>query len=1304
MNEKKVIELKKENIFCKKAQASYLQIIVLVISTFAFSYFIYESSKILDEKQNQLVNENKNSIIKTVLKNFLLKAIDEVSFIKSVSAAEENPTANDGLGGLAGFEKQVIGQLSLNCCPKLKNNATCQNIANVQCKDICAVDCIPTKCEQTTNCKLGTCFDKNEGICSINSPKGSCEANKGKWINDKTGNAAECQNGCCLLGTQAQFLTQTRCQKLSEKIGISANFKSEIRTEIECLALASQQDEGACVIVNGETRNCIFTTRAVCLKNRGEFFKGYLCSNPELNTNCEKQKTVNCVEGKNEVYWFDSCGNKENIYDANKAKSWNNGKILSKEQSCLLSIGNNLFANQKTCGNCNFLTGSICSRKSSSEKLADSSLNQVCKNINCKDAPGNAGTTQDRKNGESWCVYDSYIGDGKDAPGSRHYKYYCIDGEVKNEPCGDMRTSICVESEIDGQNRKTFSNAACRPNRALECVGYNAGEDKEKLRKECQDNPDCQIRSIDFGKKYQFNICTPKYPRGFLQTENAEITKVLCNQANFQCTKIKVKGIGGWKTVAGNKCDSAEFTQQMNDWCASMGDCGMSTNVLGKVTDDGYSVSNAPKINKQNYAKYAIPVIGQKAEPGDISEIMARYYGWGATTGPSDYEPKSIESIGIMETVIGIGGFMGVITALSGVGTIVSTTSAFFAGFAANTLTALAGAVAGYIIAKMFGLQGDAFTATVIGGAIGGIVGGLAFAASVGGSTTALASLGAAAALGTQGFLGALVAGGVFGLAAAIAIMTIMKIMGIGKVKKTVAQFTCNPWQAPRGGDDCGKCNTKNPLQPCTKYKCQTFGQLCEFINEGTGSEMCTKVDIKDVNPPVITPWKELISPGYKYDEINDDGFKITGQNGECITEYTPVIFGISTNKVSQCKYDVVHTDNYDAMSNFIMDDNLYRYNHTMAFNIPSVESLFGNMNDEDYTDAELANLKAVSANKLGELNYYVRCIDKAGTAPVKEYTIRTCVKPGPDLTPPYITKSTPADGSYVAFNQNITSLNIWLSEPANCKYSSNKNKSFEEMENSFTCLTDAEDIELYGWNCNTTINNLARGDNRILIKCRDQPWLAGTINESQRNTMQEAEITLIKSQTELRITEISPNATITAGTEPATAVLKVKTDGGVENGKSVCGFSFTGYNQIADTFSSDEEYTLSMMLNGKYTVYVKCIDIGGNIAQASSGFEIQIDNNAPQVARAYQQSESLTIITDEPSQCTFRTDSNSKSICSFNWENGTLMSGADLIHTTSFDDKLSYYIKCQDVYGNSLGSGCNIIVKRGRSSAPQQL
>jgi len=102
------------------------------------------------------------------------------------------------------------------------------------------------------------------------------------------------------------------------------DYRSDITNEVECIATAQAQDIGACVYESDFERVCEFTTRGECgagdtvqvvngteveLSNQRTFYEDFLCSAEELNTACARQTSTTCYQG--DVYWVDSCGNRE---------------------------------------------------------------------------------------------------------------------------------------------------------------------------------------------------------------------------------------------------------------------------------------------------------------------------------------------------------------------------------------------------------------------------------------------------------------------------------------------------------------------------------------------------------------------------------------------------------------------------------------------------------------------------------------------------------------------------------------------------------------------------------------------------------------------------------------------------------------------------------------------------------------------------------------------------------------------------------------------------------------------------------
>ena len=292
----------------KKAEA-LIQILVLVIATISFSYFAHESSYLDNGANNEINSKNERSEVddRGIVSLILLPALNILNKIlwneKTLVSAIDSSTI-------------------LNTCMKTKDGRTCVEYPADQCAENCDGNCISQRASTIVGCEVGTCYDSNEGICSAGAVKKDCEDNGGVWYDDPNGNVQVCNKGCCISDGQARFSTERACARNAEVSGTTENFKSEIKTESGCLLSVGLEKEGACVLGKDlitQKSLCKFVTQKNCNSLNGDFHDGVLCSNADLNTVCEKQKKTECVENKDEIYWFDSCGNKENIYSADTA-------------------------------------------------------------------------------------------------------------------------------------------------------------------------------------------------------------------------------------------------------------------------------------------------------------------------------------------------------------------------------------------------------------------------------------------------------------------------------------------------------------------------------------------------------------------------------------------------------------------------------------------------------------------------------------------------------------------------------------------------------------------------------------------------------------------------------------------------------------------------------------------------------------------------------------------------------------------------------------------------------------------------
>lgn len=1220
--------------------AIFIQIFLLIGFAGAQSYNINQTNEIIQELK--LKQKQEISVVK------LIKWFFSIKQIGSISAISFNQTYE--VTNYAAAEYSTEGN-SWNCCAKTNQGAICQNVPSNY--EECATNLFPAKCENFVECKLGCCVDDAEGICSTNSPKKICEENNGKWKDEKNCNLQECQKSCCVLGKNAVFTTEARCDLLSSLKGFEKDFR-DINNEIDCLSLSATQPQGACVL---QENSCRFITKSECLSMSGKFFEDLLCSSSSLNTNCEKQKTKGCADGKDEVYWIDSCGNPENIFDSNKEKSWNNGKFLEKELSCNFNSAN---VNSANCGNCNYNLGSRC------EKINEKEI--VCKELSCVDEKG-----KKRNNGESWCVYDSYIGEGKDTVGSRHWKNICIDGKIKVEACADYRGQVCAESEIS-ENEKSFSVAYCIINQAMKCIDYN--KNSTTLEKNCKENNQCDFRKINIDGGFKFNICTPKYPRGFdLSYETGkETAEQLCGMANQKCVVVYEKKIdGGWKCIFNCDCETKKFTQQMNDFCISLGDCGSYINYLGKGTNN-VEVKNAPKISWENYSVYARPVKNQSVSFPNFTKTLEEIglLVAGQFVLEESEISKGLEILGhvtgglgtVITGAIWLGGISNVVT-FTGTGVGLGTTSGLIgAGWVSPgvaSIGAAAGAisigmVAGTLISMAFGLQGDA--AMVM--AVAGLGAGIALAVLTWGQG------GIAACIGPQ-VVACLIILGIL-----IILATILKIIGIGDTKEVVVKFNCLPWQPPFGGDDCAKCDD-NPFKPCSEYRCESLGLECKFLNQEKEFPTCAKVSTDDRIAPKISYLD--ISGGYEFTKIDDDKSTIRTSEQECVPEFTPIIFKLKTDKFSQCKFDYSDKENYENTEEFFLEKNSFTQNHTSVFMMPSLQSL------------SVYNLTGDIIERFGNMNIYVRCVDTYGNANLKPYVINLCIKSGEDLTPAYITTSSPKNNAITKKNLTEIPLTIYLNEPAECRINSG-NLNYFDMQEKLECKTGITEYENLGWPC-STILKLNKPENKFYIKCRDQPWLGE--NSTRNINSQGFEFTLHESKSELKIDSIEPSGKIKNGFAPISVELKVSTSGGMAEGKSTCYYSFENQEQqiqFYNTNSNKHSQILDNLLSGNYKINLFCIDDAGNKNSGVAEFVLELDTTAPKITRVYHENN-LVVLTDEDAECYY--DFNK---CNFNIANAEPMTtGFSKEHKAEWQTEFSYYIKCRDMWKNE-NTGCAIIVR----------
>jgi len=1245
-----------------------VEISLLVLASFAFSYMIRDVSDVQTTKQESIgFWQIYEKVYDSLLESF---------------------------GNLLFSNLQTVSAFVVYTCPLTKNGTVCQQFDSTTCQSNCNQTCIPSASSTVGICAIGTCYDTREGTCTARSPRWACENSSGMWYNDPLAGANVvdasgnmiCRKECCVLGSNANFVTDRQCQVAANRTGLQATI-SYPDNENDCLNSVRGQEMGACVYEYDYEKSCRFVTRDECRMMNGEFSFNYLCSNPTLNVTCTKENSTGCVDGSDEIYWFDSCGNRENIYDANRDASWNNGLVLPKAQSCSVSGVNNPLANQRTCGNCNYVQGSKCGVKTDRESLADGNQGFVCKDLSCVDEKGIK-----RANGESWCLYDGTVGDSKDVVGSRYYRRVCQDGEVTTEPCADYRNEVCV-SGTSNLNGTIIQTGNCRINLWQECLQYNQNGDSTS----CSLNSDCIKKTVFVDSDFTFDVCVPKYPEGFdLGTlfgrssydvgtyGSSDNAQQICSMATQTCTMVETKELDGeWECKNGCGCATAAFDQQMNDYCTSLGDCGMKANWVGDVTANydvkKKGVSRGRMLSPETFKQYALPKPGQSISDAGGTGINDSEFANRAEAatlnalGEQNYDTENPYSM--YSTISGVIGAAAGAAVMGGFGTATMAGGTIIAG--TTTLTSGSVVVTGAAGITTTVTATTAAPIVVTGGSVvtGGTLGGGAVA-----GTVAAGPAGATGMAPLAAFLAPLMPFLIAIAILAIAFMIYTTVIGWGKSRTTEFKFVCQPWIAPVGGSKCDVCN-QNPIKPCSKYRCESLGTACQFLNEGTGNETCVAVSMNDASAPVISPDRSVLTLGYNYVNVNSMGYKLQSNDASgCLKEFTPVMFGISLDEPGRCRVDTNHTTKYDSMSMNFGENNLFLKNHSMVMLLPSLESLgiFGS-----------------NPTRTATFNLFVRCEDARGNKNVAEYDINFCIQPSDDHTAPAISGVLPVL-PYLSSNATSKNVTMYTNEPASCRWSSEEN-NYDSMANNFVCANGFEQLTQRGWACNAVLPTPLRENDSssvygYYVRCKDQPWLEE--NDTKRNANAESFVYTLTRTSELKIDSVSPNnQTILISQEPASIELLAMTSGGYEGG-GVCSYKIGNtFIDFAELDGHRYRQVFTSLGAGDWTIPIRCTDMTGNSANAEANFRVEVDSSAPIVTRVYN-SNGLVVVTDENSICSY-SNSNSEGMCDFANVNASQMSGSGIVHSTGLDRGKVYYIRCVDGFGNA-PNGCSIVVQGG--------
>jgi hypothetical protein len=501
--------------------------------------------------------------------------------------------------------------------------------------------------------------------------------------------------------------------------------------------------------------------------------------------------------------------------------------------------------------------------------------------------------------------------------------------------------------------------------------------------------------------------------------------------------------------------------------------------------------------------------------------------------------------------------------------------------------------------------------------------------------------------------------------------------------EKEIITYDCVPWDAPVGGRDCEKCNDQAEELSCSEYQCRSLGQACQLLNPGTNEEKCEWINKNDVKFPIIIPWEEALLPDYIYTPDNtisppDRGVIIINRNSEngCTHAFTPLSFGVLLNEPGKCKIDYLRRSTFDEMNFWLGGNSLFRYNHTEIMNLPGGDNL--------------ASEELIIQNN-GNYDLYVRCMDANGNYNTANFVFKYCVDQGPDTTPPFIVTTSALNGAPVSYGQTDLNLEVYINEPANCKWS-HLDKNFEDMEETMICSQSVFEMNAQMvYKCTTTLTGLKNSqDNLFYFRCEDKPL--ASVEDRNRNS-QSYVFKLIGTQPIL-IDFAGPNGTVKDASQSVRVTLEAKTSAGYKEGEATCYYSDTGEDNDYIMFYDTNSYEHSQELylgEGDYEYFIKCNDLGGNSDSRRLNFNVESDSEAPAVMRAYHEENYLKLITSEEAECVYDTVD-----CSYLFEDGNSISVVDGInHFLDWDTKSTIYVKCIDEFGNQPAPNtCNIIVR----------
>lgn len=347
----------------------------------------------------------------------------------------------------------------------------------------------------------------------------------------------------------------------------------------------------------------------------------------------------------------------------------------------------------------------------------------------------------------------------------------------------------------------------------------------------------------------------------------------------------------------------------------------------------------------------------------------------------------------------------------------------------------------------------------------------------------------------------------------------------------------CDVWKMP-SDSACNLCHAdKN--KPCSEYRCSSLGSSCMYEEVG-GYGRCFDAYKQDKKPPKLE--LSSLKQGLKAEQdylAGYDGWKIKPP----VHPHSMVNFEIKTDEESQCKLSLLPGFSYDAI---VWRTGEFSKEHEFRYRMPDTIQIVDYMKDtlqilsliqlskmDELTqlfqkikhdarqtasefDADIgpfiqkindvenrfnneikpqiaAYVNTVEngiANLMTELGsrrhvVFIKCRDRAGNENKESY-VKFDVKE--DSAPPELIE----DNNEV--KENIAKLRFKINEKAECRYSINADKDYEEMEDKIECKISFDSPQIPSFVSLSSHNYECSKDipynppMKVYVKCKDRP------------------------------------------------------------------------------------------------------------------------------------------------------------------------------------------------------------------------